>query len=672
MNTQKKKKVFISHSSHDKTFVNRLIAKLKKAGVKEIWYDFFDIGPTTPDLNQQIKDGIKQSEFFLIILSPAIENSHWISYEIQEALAQKKQILALLVDLPEGFYSLQKNPHINDLLKGGRRKVIDFNKGFEKGFKDLLIALNVETGKIQQVTDKIQQLIDDDDPDNAERIMSFLGLEPKAYLPHLLSFLPKLKDNRKISYRISRSMFYIGEEAIEPLCKYLFLQARPLSESTSSPPDIPSVYDTETQNMLYVGDSAIDFIRHIILSGGNKAWFTQLGAESCLVGMAKADSSFHAIIVRRLRSFLKDAISCIVSMRDTHSFSDEFYDILRLTIETLGLIAGENSNDAFLINEFSKSKLWDFHALTAKDKLGSYIVECLSLIKSKKALEYLLDLSRDTEIKKLFFEQDRAPNPWMKCFVPFGSLAVDGLLKELPVASPPFLPFILNNLSLIPIPRAQNAIIEIIHNSRYSKEQMNTIGLLGNLARAGNASTCSKLLRLYADGELSHYVNSDYEKRSLERALAAAAIHASDKNLAEQICEELSERVDGWAQWFLVEAISKQHFFKMIDFLRSVFENGESGAIRGSAAIALSKLNLIDVEEIIQCMSCAEKEYEYPYLSIALSQLKDSRSIPGLVQGLRQSFMCYNQVAHDMYADALQNLSIPEAKEAYKKWYMRI
>jgi hypothetical protein len=39
------KSVFISHSSHDKVFVNRLVTRLKENGVRDIWYDVLDLGP---------------------------------------------------------------------------------------------------------------------------------------------------------------------------------------------------------------------------------------------------------------------------------------------------------------------------------------------------------------------------------------------------------------------------------------------------------------------------------------------------------------------------------------------------------------------------------------------------------------------------------------------------
>lgn len=61
-------KVFISHASGDKTFVDRLTADLAQRGVS-LWYDKLDlrIGDSVPG---KINEGLASSKYFITVLSP--------------------------------------------------------------------------------------------------------------------------------------------------------------------------------------------------------------------------------------------------------------------------------------------------------------------------------------------------------------------------------------------------------------------------------------------------------------------------------------------------------------------------------------------------------------------------------------------------------------------------
>src|SRR5687768_11765273 len=119
------KSVFLSHSSRDKTLVNRLVARLREAGVSEVWYDVIELGPDTADLNADIRSGIAKADCFVYVLSEASQASPWVIFEIREAIEHDKMVLVLVVAGEKSHYEFLRNPFINELLRGGRRKIID-------------------------------------------------------------------------------------------------------------------------------------------------------------------------------------------------------------------------------------------------------------------------------------------------------------------------------------------------------------------------------------------------------------------------------------------------------------------------------------------------------------------------------------------------------------------
>ena len=80
-------KVFVSHSSSDKQFVDQLAADLAKHGVP-VWYDKLDVklGDSIPG---KINEGLADAKYFAIVLSPASVNSKWVQEELNAALVRQ-------------------------------------------------------------------------------------------------------------------------------------------------------------------------------------------------------------------------------------------------------------------------------------------------------------------------------------------------------------------------------------------------------------------------------------------------------------------------------------------------------------------------------------------------------------------------------------------------------
>lgn len=82
-------KVFLSHASKDKPFVDRLASDLEKHSIP-VWYDKFDlkIGESVPG---KINEGIADAQYFAIVLSPAAINSKWVIEELNAGLMKRER-----------------------------------------------------------------------------------------------------------------------------------------------------------------------------------------------------------------------------------------------------------------------------------------------------------------------------------------------------------------------------------------------------------------------------------------------------------------------------------------------------------------------------------------------------------------------------------------------------
>lgn len=80
-------RVFVSHSSDDNPFVDRLVADLANRGIS-VWYDKLDlrVGDSVPG---RINEGLSSAKYFLIVFSPAALQSNWVREEFNAASARQ-------------------------------------------------------------------------------------------------------------------------------------------------------------------------------------------------------------------------------------------------------------------------------------------------------------------------------------------------------------------------------------------------------------------------------------------------------------------------------------------------------------------------------------------------------------------------------------------------------
>lgn len=122
-------KVFLSHASKDKQFVDHLASDLEKHSIP-VWYDKFDlkIGESVPG---KINEGIADAQYFAIVLSPAAINSKWVIEELNAGLMKQAANDGIFL-LP----ILLEDCSIPPLL--AHRKYADFRNGYDEALNELL------------------------------------------------------------------------------------------------------------------------------------------------------------------------------------------------------------------------------------------------------------------------------------------------------------------------------------------------------------------------------------------------------------------------------------------------------------------------------------------------------------------------------------------------------
>jgi hypothetical protein len=125
-------KVFLSHSSVDKPFVRPLRDRLVADGYT-CWVDEVEI-KVGYSIRRAIEDGIIDSGYFGIVLSPDSVGSEWVQRELDMAILREirqKNVFVLPI--------LYRDCDIPPFLEV--KKYADFRKSFDQGYADLLEAI---------------------------------------------------------------------------------------------------------------------------------------------------------------------------------------------------------------------------------------------------------------------------------------------------------------------------------------------------------------------------------------------------------------------------------------------------------------------------------------------------------------------------------------------------
>lgn len=131
--------IFLSHTSFDKPFVEKLARRMITLGVK-VWFDKWEI-KVGDSITWKIEEGIRENEYLGIVLSTKALESEWVKSELSAAWFKQmdsKKVVVLPIYL--------RNCNIPLLLRD--RKYADFRTDFEKELKTLRKYLILKTSKI--------------------------------------------------------------------------------------------------------------------------------------------------------------------------------------------------------------------------------------------------------------------------------------------------------------------------------------------------------------------------------------------------------------------------------------------------------------------------------------------------------------------------------------------
>ena len=82
-------KVFLSHSSQDKSrFVIRFAERLREAGV-DVWLDDWELLPGDSLIDRIFAEGIAKSDVVIVVLSANTADSNWVKNELNTAAIQR-------------------------------------------------------------------------------------------------------------------------------------------------------------------------------------------------------------------------------------------------------------------------------------------------------------------------------------------------------------------------------------------------------------------------------------------------------------------------------------------------------------------------------------------------------------------------------------------------------
>ncbi len=124
--------VFISHSSKDKPFVYRLAVDLINRGIP-VWLDAWEL-EVGDSLIDRIYQGIDDSTYFIVILSPTAIESGWVNKELNAGLAKEEQ-------LGRRFILPIKMAECQTPLKIADRVYADFSRSYQSELEKLIAAL---------------------------------------------------------------------------------------------------------------------------------------------------------------------------------------------------------------------------------------------------------------------------------------------------------------------------------------------------------------------------------------------------------------------------------------------------------------------------------------------------------------------------------------------------
>src|SRR5262249_42425871 len=131
--TQSMARVFISHATPDRSFVERaIIPLLEKHGI-QTWYARTDIQGAS-EWERAILNGLRSCDQLLVVMSPRSARSKWVKREVDWAFAKERPVVPVMLEDcdPDDFHFGLAAIQFVDFRGGtqaGRQRLLDVFRG---------------------------------------------------------------------------------------------------------------------------------------------------------------------------------------------------------------------------------------------------------------------------------------------------------------------------------------------------------------------------------------------------------------------------------------------------------------------------------------------------------------------------------------------------------------
>jgi hypothetical protein len=156
--------VFISYSRRDDVVMRRIVAFLRKQGIK-VWVDNEKLTPGTPIWEAEIEKAIKAAPAIVVVLSPDSKDSEWVRREISLADQYRKRVFPILVSGDE-----EKSISLRLI----NRQFVDIRENENIGLISLEIALSAY---LQELNDKEENSKTSNEKTSGEQIPDRVTLD---------------------------------------------------------------------------------------------------------------------------------------------------------------------------------------------------------------------------------------------------------------------------------------------------------------------------------------------------------------------------------------------------------------------------------------------------------------------------------------------------------------
>ena len=122
--------IFLSHSDHDRQFVQELVAVLRRHGLP-VWYSRTNIRGAQ-QWHDEIGAALHRCDWFVLVLSPSAVESIWVKRELLFSLRENRFDNKIVPLLYQDCDYERLSWTLPDF------QMIDFTQAFEQGCRDLL------------------------------------------------------------------------------------------------------------------------------------------------------------------------------------------------------------------------------------------------------------------------------------------------------------------------------------------------------------------------------------------------------------------------------------------------------------------------------------------------------------------------------------------------------